>query len=277
MTDDESKKSPGSLTRKSLTKSMLIGLIGGCTMVYGGSLARRITDPLLEVPKEVALEREIGIPIYFGILEMGGERTFSARMFEMVYRGTKNRWDNLDRQFSLIKGIRVLGTDHFYGGRAHFSSRKLEIFPNEEYLVHELAHFWHHNLEEKGGFEEKWEEISGDNYMGNYKGAKIEDITRNGSVSLYSLRGVDEDIAETARFVYRATNPNIVLRDFPNNDPNFRQKEGGWEVWSSTNVVESAIPKVLRKVELLNEYGFISDREYAHTVNELNGFSREQN
>ena len=269
------RKKPSKFNRvtEKLSLAMAVLVIG---YMGGKEVLIRTNDYLFRTQKEIKLEKRIKKQLYFNLLERGEERQHKLNIFKYSYENMQHYWDNFEKQFAQASRVFVYYTVSWgrrYNGRIT-AMRELKINSGGETLPHELAHLWHMN-KAPSEFNKKWEEITGNHYVFNYRKATLEDMITNGAVSKYALRNLLEDVADTAKLVYQLNHPNIMIRGFPNKKPTYRRKKYNYEEHTSKNIRKPAIPKIMDKVRLLREYDFISQRESEHALKELEGFDPE--
>jgi hypothetical protein len=230
-----------------------------------------ILDPFLEVPQEVSLEKRIQKPVHFLISDDGQKRAEFARLFGSKYDAVKNHWDNFEQQFAYVDRIHINITGDGISYVDKFGKLTIATF-SDTTLVHELAHIWHGNMNflDHLEFNRKWLEISENHYT---KEPTEEDILKNGAVSRYALTNILEDVAETTKLVYNLNNPAHHVFGFPNTKaPHFLHEFPTTYFFDGSTISKDSLQKVIEKVLLLNEYDFISDREYVHVIKELGEF-----
>ncbi len=243
--------------------------------IMGTQLAEEeIGDYLHEIPQEVALEERIGTPIYFDFSHTDSVRQERLEDFEYSYNRARDTWDNFDKQADLLTRIRIKDMSiwdpnwasllprfvyrrfgPFTGRNSMDASGYLTARPliSGEEMSHELAHLWHLRLDwgRRMDFEKRWGDIS-ENHYSRRRNATSEDYERNGAVSRYGSTNINEDVAETCGFVYRRA--NFETEPFKKNlSPKY------WD-------------KVERKLALLREYDFFSEREHQIVLGKLNEF-----
>lgn len=267
-----------------LKKTILIGTFGVAGLFAGFFSNEGIiqfTDYLFRTPKEIALENQIKKPLFFDFTSRGEKRDIPLEGLRRYYEKAQNKWDNFDQQFDLVYRvcIRDVGPSYdkeHYGANMNRSGKLTINFVDDRSLmddgglIHELAHMWYF-LRTDTKFDRSWKEITDNHYIS--KGITIEDLAKNGAVSRYALTSINEDIAETVEFVYEINQSDIQISGFPNKGKDIL---AGPTILTSNSVAEQSIPKIRRKLELLREYNFFSEREHKNALNELAGFSNQK-
>jgi len=240
-----------------------------------------VSNQFHETPAEIILEESIGKEIY--LRGEGAERDMLLAYFMDAYAQTSEGMDNFDRQFALIcdepllaggvyldllefdSGMRTAaaGVTSILDsvrlnlmapeGIEHLSpSQQLIIFNtysirNQATLAHELAHVWDSNLDtsDRINFYNSWRELSGVGDLDNYTYAE-DVVIANNSLTPYSLTSTVEDIAEFQEVIYLLNNEPSMVIGLKDELSYYR---------------DQSLEGIVAKVRLLEEYGFISERE----------------
>lgn len=231
----------------------------------------------LGTPYEIYLEERLGAEIRMGLLEKS-ERDILNAKFILEYNVARDNWDNFDEQFDLIENI-YLGdevTDTAYIMMARDDGSLFVRKSRDQSLIHELAHFWHFDLPKKNRneFEERWNQITGGRYI-DPDSATYHDILENGSVARYAMKNIREDVAVTTELVYLLNNPQYIIGGIPNEIPEFREVNNKSIEKIGSEIKITDLEKILGKISLLEEYGFMSEREKEYAIRELSNYSPE--
>jgi len=211
------------------------------------------------------------------------KQTSFVRGFRGNLETVAANWDSYSQQMEFVNDFYLsAGLSEDWGGAAT-SKGDIFYFKNESgsgLLVHELAHIWHQNLSDEIGFNQKWSTISGNWYSGEeWEEATREEIARIGGVRDYSTRNLNEDVASTVQFVYSLTFPNCSITGLMESPPLGAPFRSGFglnphDLSQTSNCAlrgPKSTRKVMRKVQLLEDYGFISEREEKYVLEKLEG------
>ncbi len=277
--------------KKNQRKGSWVKALSLAGLIYAGSVGATfvkneypiLIDPFFNVPGESALEEKIGKNVCFEFMSSLEAKETSNRFFEK-YRKASGNWDCFDKQFELVSEVVLkrygdkpsstqVGT---MGNTGTLSDYNL----NSATLVHELAHRWYDHMEFSNTkkwhkFNREWVRISENHYPSARGTYTKEDFKKSGAVSEYALTSLSEDVAETSKFVYTLNHPDHTINGFPNNISPFREEtKSGLSSYCRSPITTDSIEKIRRKIELMRDYEFFSEREYGHALKELDNFNR---
>ncbi len=245
---------------KKIKKSLALGLVGLLSLGSTLNLSSNTSNENITyfIPEEIFISENLSeeeIRKYRNVLSQ-------------AYSQAKENWDTFDSHISQIRGFgigeksvtqgmfgntRALGKTYFapkdHPSRDNYFLKPgfiVEIYsPDGGVMVHEIGgHVAFRKMPYRKRLKliEEWNSI-GTKY-GDYRN-KREDLIREGLVSVLAGSNLEEDIAETNRYVYSLKvginselNTNILELHHPNNS------------------------KIRRRLWLLHEYGFISQEEF---------------
>ena len=215
-------------------------------------------DSFFEVKGERAFEKKIGKQIYFGRLRCGNEREEEIRLFMNSYYTAKKNWDNFDRQFEKVYRIELEKYSGIFKNIHTAAVDQIGVLDMQSFdsdcLIHELTHLKYMAADKS--LNKKWVEFSDNYYLGDYwPAASNAAMKKNGAVSYYALKSIEEDIAETARFVY-------IINNDSNKRIDMKEKKNSLDII----IRKEVMPKIKGKIKLLKDYDFISKKEYDNAI-----------
>lgn len=245
---------------------------------------------LLAGKREQQLEERLGKQVFLGWREERAAREEKVALLENTIERARTYWDNFEPQFSQVPFLSICkksdtieaGADSLTGAIRIGCTGKAGGYycAEDDSFVHELAHVWYDSIPDRDLFTRRWKEISSGEYLGkssykldkfNYK-EQARRAQELATTSTYGTVSLNEDVAETALFVYRLVNPYYQVFPFEDTPP----LDYTSTTFHFANVITRPILlRVIEKIHLLREYRFISPREEGEACRKLELYLRD--
>lgn len=200
-----------------------------------------------------------------------------------AYHQIQQHWHNAEAQFSRVTSLSFYPIHPYHAGEADMNNGNVYFYGSHKVVngnaagplecqygldgifVHELAHVWHGFLlpEDRKAFEQQWREIAQDSYdpdacdasrlhLPAYEMNCRISAKQAGAVTAYGGKSLEEDVAELVTLAYQVQKCPPGQR-LPNNH----------------TIIPENRDRIIQKLGLLNEYGFIGEGAMEKAMGEV--------